>query len=90
MPPHETGRLDSLQHLTFLSHSASLGQVDNHAGHAWVEAWVENRCGRWVHIDPCEAAVDDARSKHMDDAWSGNQMEVLVDSLAGNVDLQGT
>ncbi|CAK9071187.1 unnamed protein product [Durusdinium trenchii] len=33
--------------------------VDNHAGHAWVEAWVENRCGRWVHIDPCEAAVDE-------------------------------
>jgi len=29
--------------------------VDNHAGHVWVEARVQ---GRWVHIDPCEAAVD--------------------------------
>jgi len=29
--------------------------VDNHAGHVWVEACV---LGRWVHVDPCEAAVD--------------------------------
>ena len=31
-------------------------QVDNHAGHVWAEAGVG---GRWVHIDPCEAAVDE-------------------------------
>mmetsp|Transcript_2705 Transcript_2705/g.6499 ORF Transcript_2705/g.6499 Transcript_2705/m.6499 type:complete len:380 (+) Transcript_2705:110-1249(+) len=30
--------------------------VDNHAGHVWAEAFV---AGRWVHIDPCEAAVDE-------------------------------
>lgn len=30
--------------------------VDNHAGHVWVEARVH---GRWVHVDPCEAAVDE-------------------------------
>lgn len=29
--------------------------VDNHAGHVWVEVCVS---GRWVHVDPCEAAVD--------------------------------
>lgn len=28
--------------------------VDNHAGHVWVEAQLD----RWVHLDPCEAAVD--------------------------------
>ncbi|CAK0902542.1 unnamed protein product, partial [Prorocentrum cordatum] len=30
--------------------------ADNHAGHVWAEARVR---GRWVHVDPCEAAVDD-------------------------------
>lgn len=30
--------------------------VDNYAGHVWVEAFA---AGRWVHIDPCEAAVDE-------------------------------
>eukprot|EP00930_Biecheleria_cincta_P006154 TRINITY_DN107131_c0_g1_i1.p1 TRINITY_DN107131_c0_g1~~TRINITY_DN107131_c0_g1_i1.p1 ORF type:complete len:406 (-),score=56.06 TRINITY_DN107131_c0_g1_i1:143-1360(-) len=29
--------------------------INNHAGHVWLEAKVRNR---WVHIDPCEAAVD--------------------------------
>lgn len=30
--------------------------IDNHAGHVWVEARLPS--GRWVHVDPCEAAVD--------------------------------
>ncbi|CAE8611030.1 unnamed protein product, partial [Polarella glacialis] len=29
--------------------------VDNHSGHVWAEVRV---AGRWVHVDPCEAAVD--------------------------------
>ena len=37
--------------------TAVLIQVDNHAGHVWAEALLD---ARWVHIDPCEAAVDDA------------------------------
>ena len=38
-------------------------KVDNHAGHVWVEALLD---GRWVHIDPCEAAVDDAKPRFVD------------------------
>ena len=38
-------------------------QVDNHAGHVWVEALLD---GRWVHIDPCEAVVDDAKPRFVD------------------------
>eukprot|EP00929_Paragymnodinium_shiwhaense_P070511 TRINITY_DN35702_c0_g1_i1.p1 TRINITY_DN35702_c0_g1~~TRINITY_DN35702_c0_g1_i1.p1 ORF type:complete len:424 (-),score=79.28 TRINITY_DN35702_c0_g1_i1:355-1626(-) len=47
--------------------------VNNHAGHVWAEA---NIGDRWIHIDPCEAAVDNPLMYAKD--WGRAPLHVLA------------
>ncbi|CAB1109414.1 unnamed protein product [Ectocarpus sp. CCAP 1310/34] len=51
------------------------------ADHVWVEARVDRR---WVHVDPCEAAVDEPR---LYESWGKNQTYILAFSPTEVVDV---
>ncbi|KAL7426120.1 hypothetical protein ACHAXH_000418 [Discostella pseudostelligera] len=56
------------------------------ADHVWVEVWLDNESveansgdvkqgGRWVHLDPCEAAVD---TPLLYESWGKNQTYIIA------------
>jgi len=48
------------------------------ADHVWVEVWLgeeNNNNGRWVHLDPCEAAVDNPL---LYESWGKNQTYIVA------------
>lgn len=45
------------------------------ADHVWVEVWLGEKGGRWVHLDPCEAAVDNPL---LYESWGKNQTFIVA------------
>ena len=43
------------------------------ADHVWAEVWLGDPPGRWVHLDPCEAAVDNPL---LYESWGKNQTSI--------------